>query len=79
MRLQRKIPLCQFIWQNSQRLWKKKIFERFYREEQSRNRETGGNGLGLSIASMIVTAHNGTIRASHNSPKGTIFTIRLPK
>ena len=57
----------------------KKIFERFYREEQSRNRETGGNGLGLSIASMIVTAHNGTIRASHNSPKGTIFTIRLPK
>jgi two-component system sensor histidine kinase CiaH len=57
----------------------KKIFERFYREEQSRNRETGGNGLGLSIASMIVTAHNGTIRASHNNPKGTIFTIRLPK
>ena len=42
-------------------------------------RETGGNGLGLSIASMIVTAHNGTIRASHNNPKGTIFTIRLPK
>jgi two-component system sensor histidine kinase CiaH len=57
----------------------KKIFERFYREEESRNRETGGNGLGLSIASMIVSAHGGTIKASHNNPKGTVFTIRLPK
>lgn len=57
----------------------KRIFERFYRENKDRNRETGGSGLGLSIASYIVTAHNGIIRASHNNPKGTVFTIKLPR
>lgn len=57
----------------------KRIFERFYREDSARSRETGGSGLGLSIANYIVTAHGGSIKASHNAPKGTIFTIRLPK
>ncbi len=57
----------------------KRIFERFYREDIARSRETGGSGLGLSIANYIVTAHGGTIKASHNSPKGTIFTIKLPR
>ena len=57
----------------------KRIFERFYRENKDRNRETGGSGLGLSIANYIVTAHNGTIKASHNKPKGTVFTIKLPR
>ena len=57
----------------------KHIFDRFYREDKARNRETGGSGLGLSIADVIIKAHNGTIKASHNKPKGTIFTIRLPK
>ena len=57
----------------------KEVFTRFYREDRARNRETGGSGLGLSIADTIVKAHGGTIKASHNEPKGTIFTIRLPK
>ena len=55
-----------------------RIFERFYREDKARNRETGGSGLGLSIASSIVTAHGGAIKVSHNTPKGSIFLVRLP-
>ena len=54
-----------------------RIFDRFYREDRARNRETGGSGLGLAIANTIVKAHNGTIKASHNNPKGTVFTIKL--
>lgn len=57
----------------------KEVFNRFYREDEARNRETGGSGLGLSIADTIVKAHNGNIKASHNIPRGTVFTIRLPK
>ena len=57
----------------------KHIFERFYREDSARTRETGGSGLGLSIADMIITAHGGSIKASHNSNKGTVFAIKLPR
>ncbi|WP_312109035.1 sensor histidine kinase [Brevibacillus reuszeri] len=55
------------------------IFSRFYREDKARSRESGGAGLGLSIAEWIVTSHKGTIHAAHNTPKGTIIKIRLPK
>lgn len=55
-----------------------KIFDRFYREDRARSRETGGVGLGLSIASWIIAKHGGTIKASQNKQKGTTFTITLP-
>lgn len=55
----------------------KHVFERFYRDDKAHSRETGGSGLGLSIASNIVEQHGGTIKAMHNSPKGTIIEIKL--
>jgi signal transduction histidine kinase len=56
----------------------KLIFERFYRGDKSRARETGGAGLGLSIAKWIVEKHNGNIKALSNSPVGTIIEVVLP-
>jgi len=56
----------------------KHIFERFYREDKARSRESGGSGLGLAIADSIIKLHAGTIKVSKNEPKGSIFTIKLP-
>lgn len=53
------------------------IFEKFYRVEESRSRETGGTGLGLNIAKEIVVLHGGTIHVE-SGERGTIFTITLP-
>ena len=53
------------------------IFDRFYRANQSRSKETTGYGLGLSIAKDIVRVHNGSIKAS-SQKNGTTFTIELP-
>ncbi len=53
------------------------IFERFYRVEGSRSLDTGGSGLGLSIAQKIVLLHNGTIVAK-SSQEGTSFIVTLP-
>ncbi|MGF9712822.1 sensor histidine kinase [Paenibacillus naphthalenovorans] len=53
------------------------IFERFYRGDKSRNRKTGGSGLGLTIVKKLVNAHGGQIWAE--SSQGTTFYIRIPK
>ncbi len=55
------------------------VFERFYREEKSRNRQKGGMGLGLSIAYNIVMAHKGSIRFEKNREVGTRVIITLPR
>ena len=57
---------------------KDKIFERFYRVDKSRDRHTGGHGLGLSIAKTIIDQHSGTINVTSIDGK-TTFTVTLPK
>ena len=52
----------------------KRLFDRFYRPDTSRNKETGGNGVGLAIAKAVVQAHGGTITAS--CPSGKTMTIK---
>jgi signal transduction histidine kinase len=57
---------------------REKVFERFYRVERSRNRRTGGAGLGLSIASEVVRLFGGTIRVAASSQEGTTIEVRMP-
>jgi signal transduction histidine kinase len=54
------------------------IFDRFYRVDKSRSRESGGAGLGLSIVKAIVQAHHGSIEVKSKVGVGTQFTITLP-
>ncbi|MGB3368304.1 MAG: ATP-binding protein [Acidaminobacteraceae bacterium] len=54
------------------------IFDRFYRVDEARARNTGGNGLGLSIAQQIIHLHQGEITLESSSDKGTTFFIKLP-
>ncbi|MCH3986770.1 MAG: ATP-binding protein [Lachnospiraceae bacterium] len=60
------------------------VFERFYRVDKTRSRETGGTGLGLAIVRSIVLMHHGTIRlhseteAEGGASHGSVFTVRIP-
>ena len=56
----------------------RRVFERFYRADQARNRKSGGSGLGLAIVSALVAAHGGTATVDSAPGQGATFRITLP-
>ncbi len=54
-----------------------RFFDRFYRADESRSRETGGNGIGLSAAQAIAQGHKGSLRAAYEG-ETIVFTLTLP-
>lgn len=55
-----------------------RVFERFYRVDQARSRDTGGTGLGLAIVRHVVTNHRGEVLVSSREGEGSTFTLRIP-
>ena len=56
----------------------KRIFERFYRVDKSRSKETGGTGLGLAIVQQIARIHGGYMTVESTIGKGSVFSLHLP-
>jgi two-component system sensor histidine kinase SenX3 len=56
-----------------------RIFERFYRVDRARSRETGGTGLGLAIVRHVATNHGGEVLVESREGEGSTFTLRLPR
>ena len=54
------------------------IFDRFYRVDKARSRQTGGTGLGLSITKNVVLMHKGVIKVYSRENEGSTFTMRIP-
>jgi len=55
-----------------------RVFDAFYQVDSSSTREAGGTGLGLSIVRRLVDGHDGTVRITDNTPKGTVFVVTIP-
>jgi two-component system sensor histidine kinase SenX3 len=55
-----------------------RIFERFYRVDQARSRQTGGTGLGLAIVRHVATNHDGDVRVESRAGEGSTFSLRFP-
>lgn len=58
--------------------YQERVFERFYRVDKARSRETGGTGLGLSITRSVILMHHGAIRLLSIEGEGSTFTVRIP-
>lgn len=58
--------------------YQEKVFERFYRTDQARARDSGGAGLGLAIVKWVVRAHGGEVRVENGAAGGSIFRVQLP-
>ncbi len=54
------------------------VFDRFYRVDKTRSRETGGSGLGLAIVKNIILMHKGTIKLFSRVDEGSMFTVKIP-
>jgi signal transduction histidine kinase len=80
LQLQENEPVVH-IWDNGVGIAEeeqKHIFDRFYKADKSRNRNSGGSGLGLSIVKKIIDMHGGTVRVESTLGEGTAFIITLP-